>query len=217
MGDSPDDDGPWYWNPERGRMQRQPPVVSAARFGTVRTRPESRWRRFTGSIAGFFRRHRKACLVALAVVVVAAAIFAGRLAFTAPAVNVTAPTGKAAQPLPTSALPSTASAPSPAPQIPATSAAAATSTSDHYDEGVCLSGTIPDTSGVEVPAGDLTEVPCSSKAAHYKVIHALTGTSDLHQCDTYRNPRTPFSFGEQYTMNGVPVEQYVYCMIEVKK
>jgi hypothetical protein len=57
----------------------------------------------------------------------------------------------------------------------------------------------------------VTEVDCASPAAHYKVIQTLLGTSDLNRCDA--NPKTQYAYSETTTLNGVPVNQFVYCLV----
>jgi hypothetical protein len=79
-----------------------------------------------------------------------------------------------------------------------------------FAAGTCLTGEIPH-STVAVPVTDVSEVSCSSKAAHYKVIKTFLGTSDMRKCDSVK--RTQYAFSETYTLDNVPYVQYVYCLI----
>jgi hypothetical protein len=87
-------------------------------------------------------------------------------------------------------------------------------TPDGFTAGTCLTGRIPN-STVPVPAIGVTRVACSSKKAHYKVIKTYLGTSDMRRCDAVS--RTQYAFSETRTRNGVPVHQYVYCLIGLGK
>lgn len=79
-----------------------------------------------------------------------------------------------------------------------------------YLNGSCLTGDIPEIA-IPVPANDVFEVDCASPDAHYQVIQVFPGTDDMTRCDA--NPDTRYSYSETTTMNGVPVNQFVYCMI----
>lgn len=101
------------------------------------------------------------------------------------------------------------------PRVVATTFAPTSSpTSDVFATGTCLTGTIPN-SRVAVPAYGVTEVSCKSKKAHYKVIKAIYGTSDMNRCNTVR--RTQYAFSKTRTRNGVPISRYVYCLIGLGK
>ncbi|MEV6950862.1 hypothetical protein [Streptomyces sp. NPDC051183] len=78
-----------------------------------------------------------------------------------------------------------------------------------YGEGTCLDGTLPD-STTPAPVSN-KEVPCSSPDAHYLVIQRISNTTDLDRCED--NPRSEYKFSYSYTVGGVPVKQYVYCLV----
>jgi hypothetical protein len=82
-----------------------------------------------------------------------------------------------------------------------------------YDISTCLSGTLPN-STVSVPVGsDVTEVACTSPDAHYRVIQDIPGTTDLNRCDS--NPQTQYEFSSEEDINGLPTNQYVYCLVGI--
>ena len=86
-------------------------------------------------------------------------------------------------------------------------------TTPEYGTGTCLSGTLPDSSVPEPVGPDVTEVPCTSPDAHYRVIQDIPGTTDLHRCDS--NPQTQYEFSSEEDINGVPTDQYVYCLVGI--
>ncbi|NXY98150.1 hypothetical protein HYE82_28030, partial [Streptomyces sp. BR123] len=79
-----------------------------------------------------------------------------------------------------------------------------------YDEGTCLNGTLPD-STTATRVNNVDEVPCSAPDAHYRVIQRFSFTSDMNRCDA--NPKTQYAFSHRYTRNGVPINEYVYCLV----
>ncbi|MEU5806913.1 hypothetical protein [Streptomyces sp. NPDC047718] len=102
--------------------------------------------------------------------------------------------------LPTLNLPG---APSPIPSVPDPSP---------YDEGTCLNGTLPD-STTATRVNNVDEVSCSASDAHYRVIQRFSFTSDMSRCDA--NPKTQYAFSHRYTRNGVPINEYVYCLVGI--
>ena len=86
-------------------------------------------------------------------------------------------------------------------------------TTPEYGTGTCLSGTLPDSSVPEPVGPDVTEVPCTSPDAHYRVIQDIPGTTDLHRCDS--NSQTQYEFSSEEDINGVPTDQYVYCLVGI--
>ncbi|MFD8411898.1 hypothetical protein ACFV2Q_09050 [Streptomyces sp. NPDC059650] len=123
------------------------------------------------------------------------------------------PTATGSHPTPTRAAPSWSppalptlnlpGAPSPIPSAPDPSP---------YDEGTCLNGTLPD-STTATRVNNVDEVPCSAPDAHYRVIQRFSLTSDMSRCDA--NPRTQYAFSHRYTRNGVPINEYVYCLVGI--
>ncbi|MFJ3171685.1 hypothetical protein ACIPJK_13020 [Streptomyces roseus] len=79
-----------------------------------------------------------------------------------------------------------------------------------FDAGTCLNGQLPDSTTAQ-RVEDVDEVSCSASDAHYKVIQRFGFTSDLHRCDA--NSDTEYAFSYRYTLNGTPINQYVYCLI----
>jgi hypothetical protein len=79
-----------------------------------------------------------------------------------------------------------------------------------FTAGTCLTGEIPNTT-VPVPANDVTEIPCGSKAAHYKVIKTFDGTSDMSRCRSVR--RTQYAYSEILTVDNIRTTEFVYCMV----
>ncbi|MFJ6719644.1 hypothetical protein [Streptomyces sp. NPDC091259] len=79
-----------------------------------------------------------------------------------------------------------------------------------FDTGTCLNGQLPDSTTAQ-RVDNVEEVSCSASDAHYKVIQRFGFTSDLHRCDD--TPRTEYAFSYSYTLNGAPINQYVYCLI----
>ncbi|MFD9415886.1 hypothetical protein ACFWC9_14440 [Streptomyces goshikiensis] len=57
------------------------------------------------------------------------------------------------------------------------------------------------------------EVSCSASDAHYKVIQSIPLTSDLNRCND--NPKTQCAFSYRYTRGGVPLNEYVYCLVGI--
>jgi len=84
-----------------------------------------------------------------------------------------------------------------------------TTTASHFEVGICLTGTLPN-SPVPVPVHDVSEVPCFSSEAHYKVIQSFPGTTDMARCDA--NPRTQYAFSSETTL-GTTTIRYVYCLV----
>lgn len=87
-------------------------------------------------------------------------------------------------------------------------------TNQVFDAGTCLNGQLPD-STVAVSVSDVNEVPCTSADAHYRVIQNFPGTTDLNVCNS--NPRTQYAFSSELDMNGLPTDQYVYCLVGIGK
>ncbi|QEV46942.1 hypothetical protein CP980_19215 [Streptomyces vinaceus] len=93
---------------------------------------------------------------------------------------------------------------------PSTAPTAAAPAPSPFDAGTCLNGQLPDSTTAQ-RVEDVEEVSCSASDAHYKVIQRFGFTSDLHSCDA--NPRTEYAFSYRYTLNGTPINQYVYCLV----
>ncbi|MEV6577419.1 hypothetical protein AB0M92_04535 [Streptomyces sp. NPDC051582] len=93
---------------------------------------------------------------------------------------------------------------------PSAAATAAAPAPSPFDAGTCLNGQLPDSTTAQ-RVEDVDEVSCSASDAHYKVIQRFGFTSDLHSCDA--NSRTEYAFSYSYTLNGTPINQYVYCLI----
>ncbi|MFF3652065.1 hypothetical protein ACFYXV_25920 [Streptomyces sp. NPDC002181] len=93
---------------------------------------------------------------------------------------------------------------------PSTAPTAAAPAPSPFDTGTCLNGQLPDSTTAQ-RVEDVDEVSCSASDAHYKVIQRFGFTSDLHSCDA--NPRTEYAFSYRYTLNGTPINQYVYCLV----
>ncbi|MBW5482514.1 LppU/SCO3897 family protein [Streptomyces bambusae] len=81
-----------------------------------------------------------------------------------------------------------------------------------FDRGTCLGGELPDSTTAQRVTG-VEEVPCSASDAHYRVIESIPGTSDLNSCDD--NSDTEYAFSYCYTRNGIPINQYVYCLVGI--
>ncbi len=79
-----------------------------------------------------------------------------------------------------------------------------------YASGTCLNGTLPDSTTAQ-SVNDVNEVGCDSTDAHYKVIQVFVLTSDLSRCDSVSN--TQYAFSSEETLNGVPFNSYVYCLV----
>ncbi|MFF3425307.1 hypothetical protein [Streptomyces sp. NPDC002602] len=79
-----------------------------------------------------------------------------------------------------------------------------------FDRGTCLNGTLPDSTTAQRVTG-VREVPCSASDAHYRVIESIPLTSDLDRCND--NPKTEYAFSYSYTRNGIPLNEYVYCLV----
>ncbi|MFI5827571.1 hypothetical protein ACIA6C_09950 [Streptomyces sp. NPDC051578] len=99
---------------------------------------------------------------------------------------------------------------SPVPAYPYPTAAPTTADPSPFDTGTCLNGQLPDSTTAQ-RVDDVEEVSCSASDAHYKVIQRFGFTSDLHRCDD--TPRTEYAFSYRYTLNGTPINEYVYCLI----
>ncbi|WP_327430762.1 LppU/SCO3897 family protein [Streptomyces sp. NBC_01236] len=85
-----------------------------------------------------------------------------------------------------------------------------TETPTPYSSGTCLNGTLPDSTTAQEVSG-VEEVSCSASDAHYEVIETIPLTSDMSRCDS--NSRTQYAFSYTYTLNGTPINEYVYCLI----
>lgn len=81
---------------------------------------------------------------------------------------------------------------------------------DPYESGTCLNGTLPDATTAQEVSG-VDEVSCSASDAHYKVIETIPLTSELSRCNA--NPQTQYAFSYSYTRNGMPLYEYVYCLV----
>lgn len=81
-----------------------------------------------------------------------------------------------------------------------------------FDQGTCLNGSLPDSTTAQSVSG-VDEVPCSASDAHYRVIESIPMTSDMDRCDD--NPKTEYAFSHSYTLNGVPINEYVYCLVGI--
>ncbi|MER6519290.1 hypothetical protein ABT246_20885 [Streptomyces sp. NPDC001553] len=79
-----------------------------------------------------------------------------------------------------------------------------------FDRGTCLNGTLPDSTTAQRVTG-VREVSCSASDAHYRVIESIPMTSDLDRCND--NPKTEYAFSYSYTRNGIPLNEYVYCLV----
>lgn len=110
---------------------------------------------------------------------------------------------------------------SPAPAPPATATATAApdggataseAAPSPFDSGTCLNGTLPDSTTAQTVTG-VREVSCSASDAHYKVIQSIPLTSDLNRCND--NPKTQYAFSYRYTRGGVPLNEYVYCLVGI--
>ncbi|MFC6984163.1 LppU/SCO3897 family protein [Streptomyces cirratus] len=114
------------------------------------------------------------------------------------------------EPLPTRTSYTSGSDSSSAPAYPYPTSAPTTADPSPFDTGTCLNGQLPDSTTAQ-RVSDVEEVSCSASDAHYKVIQRFGFTSDLHRCDD--TPRTEYAFSYRYTLNGTPINQYVYCLI----
>ncbi|MFF4452462.1 hypothetical protein [Streptomyces goshikiensis] len=108
---------------------------------------------------------------------------------------------------------------SPAPAPPATASPGGSATApateaapSPFDSGTCLNGTLPDSVTAQTVTG-VREVSCSASDAHYKVIQSIPLTSDLNRCND--NPKTQYAFSYRYTRGGVPLNEYVYCLVGI--
>lgn len=81
-----------------------------------------------------------------------------------------------------------------------------------FDRGTCLNGTLPDSTTAQRVTG-VEEVSCSAADAHYRVIESIPLTSDLDRCND--NPKTEYAFSYRYTRNGIPINEYVYCLVGI--
>ncbi|MFD7631492.1 hypothetical protein ACFV7Q_36715 [Streptomyces sp. NPDC059851] len=146
------------------------------------------------------------CLVGL---LVAAGLIAGIVALT----NDDDTNSKTANSRPTPTHSARPWSPAPLPTLNLPGAGAPTSAAPDpspYDEGTCLNGTLPD-STTATRVNNVDEVPCSAADAHYRVIQRFSFTSDMSRCDA--NPKTQYAFSHRYTRNGVPINEYVYCLV----
>ncbi|MFD0269954.1 hypothetical protein ACFVGY_25845 [Streptomyces sp. NPDC127106] len=148
------------------------------------------------------------CLVG---VLIAAGLIAGIVALTNNDDSDTTATGS--RPTPTRSAPSWSPAPLPTLNLPGAGApTSAAPEPSPYDEGTCLNGTLPD-STTATRVNNVDEVPCSASDAHYRVIQRFSFTSDMNRCDA--NPKTQYAFSHRYTRNGVPINEYVYCLVGI--
>ncbi|MFE2286310.1 hypothetical protein ACFXDJ_19350 [Streptomyces sp. NPDC059443] len=81
-----------------------------------------------------------------------------------------------------------------------------------FNRGTCLNGSLPDSTTAQKVTG-VEEVSCSASDAHYRVIESIPLTSDLNRCNG--NPKTEYAFSYRYTLNGAPINQYVYCLVGI--
>lgn len=202
-----EDDGPWYWNETTSRFQHE---IPPDRITSVRTTPRTVTRRIKNLARGFqsfAHRHPKGFAIAVFVVIVFVipAVFSaiGNHTVT-PSVSIPVTLGGPTE--------STSAVESPA--LPTSTPVAPTTPPAAGGIGTCFAGTIPDSAGVDLPAS-VTEVPCSSPQAHYKVIHVIPGTTDKRLCEQFHDPETPFGLSEETVINGRSIPDHVYCMIEI--
>ncbi|WP_251055202.1 hypothetical protein [Streptomyces sp. ISL-66] len=161
----------------------------------------------------------RGCLVALGVVV---ALVVGAVVLT----NVNDDDGPEAAPRPAPSFSASVWSPSPdptpppvvsTPTPPETPADTAATPSEEpaptpFDRGTCLNGTLPDSTTAQRVTG-VEEVSCSASDAHYRVIESIPLTSDLDRCND--NPKTEYAFSYRYTRNGIPINEYVYCLVGI--
>ncbi|MFD7458512.1 MULTISPECIES: LppU/SCO3897 family protein [unclassified Streptomyces] len=81
---------------------------------------------------------------------------------------------------------------------------------DPYTSGTCLNGELPNSTTAQ-SVSNVDEVDCNASDAHYKVIESIPMTSDMSRCND--NPQTQYAFSSRYTLNGVTVSEYVYCLV----
>ncbi len=202
-------------------MQRQPPVPHVKQTGSIRIVPPTRLRSLRTRTTAFCRRHRALVTLATIVAVVLVIVAVNALVDQSAPVTVSlgggdtttadatgSPVGQPVQPvIPTTAAPVPVPPP---PPVVTTEVPAVTTTVGVFDAGTCLTGTIPD-STVAVPADDVTPVPCGSPLAHYRVIQTFPDTANMALCDSVR--KTQYAYSSEITEDGVPVNQYVYCLV----
>ncbi|MEU7134994.1 hypothetical protein [Streptomyces sp. NPDC046261] len=81
-----------------------------------------------------------------------------------------------------------------------------------YSAGTCLDGTLPD-STTPVKVKNVDVVSCSSPDAHYRVIQAYHGTTDLSRCR--EDSETQYSFSSRTTLGGRTISSVVYCLVGI--
>ncbi|WP_437057405.1 LppU/SCO3897 family protein [Streptomyces sp. enrichment culture] len=81
---------------------------------------------------------------------------------------------------------------------------------DPYTSGTCLNGELPNSTTAQ-SVSNVDEVDCNASDAHYKVIESIPMTSDMSRCND--NPQTQYAFSSRYTLNGVTISEYVYCLV----
>ncbi|MFF1558869.1 hypothetical protein [Streptomyces sp. NPDC058279] len=113
-------------------------------------------------------------------------------------------------PLPTDTSYTSGTGSSGAGSYPYPTTAPTTADPSPFDTGTCLNGQLPDSTTAQ-RVDNVEEVSCSASDAHYKVIQRFGFTSDLHRCDD--TARTEYAFSYRYTLNGAPINEYVYCLI----
>jgi hypothetical protein len=97
-----------------------------------------------------------------------------------------------------------AASPSSSPAVPSSSPAPEQSPSP-YSDGSCLKG---DFSG-STPK-NVRKVSCRSRRAKYRIIKSFPGATDPSVSQGV--PGVEFGYLEEYLVNGVVVESYVYCL-----
>jgi DnaJ C terminal domain len=107
-------------------------------------------------------------------------------------------------------LSSATTVPPTSPAIP--SAPPTTSTANHFEVGICLTGTLPD-SPVPVAVYNVSEISCLSPGAHYKVIQSFSGTNDMTLCDA--NTQTQYAFSSETILSNTTAIRYVYCLVGI--
>ncbi|MFI9235365.1 hypothetical protein [Streptomyces sp. NPDC053079] len=81
-----------------------------------------------------------------------------------------------------------------------------------YTTGTCLNGTLPD-STTPVKVKNVDVVACSSSDAHYRVIQAYHGTTELSRCRD--DSETQYSFSSRTTLGGRTISSVVYCLVGI--
>lgn len=81
-----------------------------------------------------------------------------------------------------------------------------------YTTGTCLNGTLPD-STTPVKVKNVDVVACSASDAHYRVIQAYHGTTELARCRD--DSETQYSFSSRTTLGGRTISSVVYCLVGI--